>query len=169
MRRISAVIGFLLAVAMAAGHSQGVRGADDPLRPAERSSLEYAFQLDRKVPLHASSPAVVWRGINFRLLEFGSVLFHQEGPHLTATLLGGRTTFDNVTYDVYAAVFDDKGKLLGTGSIPVQVRREWLGKVLNEHVEAKLDFGSNEDFSQARTFSVAVSRRKVLTPDQWQK
>ena len=168
--RLSGVLGgCLLALGVVAFVSQGVRGADDPIRPSEPPKLDYAFQLDRKVSLQTSSPPVVWRGYNYRLLEFGSALFHQEGSHLTATLLGGRTTFDNVTYDVYAAVFDGKGKLLGTASTPIPVRREWLGKVLNEHVEAKLDFGSNEDFSQAHTISVAVSRRKVLTPDQWQK
>ena len=35
--------------------------------------------------------------------------------------------------------------------------------------ELTLDFGISEAYRMATTFSIAISDRKVLTPDQWAK
>ena len=67
------------------------------------------------------------------------------------------------------AVFGSDGQLLGTARAEQKVQRVWLGRTLQSSVTVTLDFGSSLDYADARTFQISISKRKVLTPDAWQK
>ena len=47
--------------------------------------------------------------------------------------------------------------------------RVWLGKPLQETRTLQFDFGVSLAYRQAKSFSVAISERKVLTPADWQR
>jgi hypothetical protein len=49
------------------------------------------------------------------------------------------------------------------------VQRLWLGKVMTMAQRINLDFGRSLDYPKAASFMIAVSKRKVMTPDEWQK
>ena len=68
-----------------------------------------------------------------------------------------------------AAVFDNTGKLLGAARSRCNVRRMWEGNMVHRGQQIALDFGVSLDYAQAASFMVSISKRKVLTPDDWQK
>ena len=79
------------------------------------------------------------------------------------------TEFDNVDYDISAAVFDAAGQMLGSARAQCKVQRMWAGNVCRTGRTITLDFGISSDYTRAAAFAVSVSNRKVLTPDDWQK
>ena len=72
-------------------------------------------------------------------------------------------------YDVSVAVFDATGKLLGAARSRCDVRRMWAGKMAQIAATIGLDFGVSLDYEHAAAFMVSISKRKVLTPDEWMK
>ena len=129
------------------------------------------LELDKKLPLTLESSPVEWKNYTYHLVRLGSIQFalDKESGHLKAEIQGSTTSFDNVNYDVSAAVFDAKGALLGTARSECKVERVWLGNVLTSMQKLSLDFGKSLDYAQASQFTASISRRPVLTPDQWQK
>jgi hypothetical protein len=51
----------------------------------------------------------------------------------------------------------------------VPVERIWLGKVLTSRIDLSLDFGISKAYADAKRFTLTLSQRQVLTPDDWQK
>ncbi|HTI73038.1 MAG TPA: hypothetical protein VMF06_23895 [Candidatus Limnocylindria bacterium] len=129
------------------------------------------MQFERPIPLKVQSPGVEWRGQTYHLVSLGSIQFEldQKTGHLQAAARAGITTFDKVDYDISAAVLDAAGELLGTARAQCNVERNWLGQVLNLGQTISLDFGVSLDYAKAASFMVSVSKRPVLTPDDWQK
>ena len=127
--------------------------------------------LDQRIPVSVSSHAVEWRSNTYHLVRLSSIQFKLDQPsgHLEAEVQADVTTFDNVNYDISAAVFDASGTLLGTARTECTVECTWLGKVLLTQEKLALDFGNSLDYADATSFMVSISRRHVLTPDQWQK
>jgi hypothetical protein len=155
-----------LAPAAALGAAGAVHA--EPERAASPGAVPLA--LDRQLDLRVESQGIRWREYTYHLVRLNRARFHlDERSRLTAVLTGGLTTFDDVDYDVHVAVFDAVGDLLGTARTACPVERIWLGKVITSRVELKLDFGISHAFANARTFTVAITDRKVLTPDDWQK
>lgn len=141
--------------------------ADDPKPPSSRTP----FAPGKPIEIDVRSTGVTWNGGIFHLVRLGHIEFSldRHAGTLTAEARGGITTFDEVNYDVSAAVFDESGVLLGTARAACEVPRESLGKCLTMPVTLPLDFGTSLDFVFAKSFEVAVSNRRVLTPDEWQK
>lgn len=129
------------------------------------------FSTGRPIKIDVRSPGVTWNGSTFHLVSLGRAEFSldRDSGALSAEVRGGVTTFDEVRYDVSGAVFDEAGNLLGTARAECEVPREWLGKCLTMQRTLTLDFGVSLDYARAKTFAIAISNRKVLTPDQWQK
>lgn len=129
------------------------------------------FATGRPIEINVRSPGVTWNGGTFHLVSLGRIEFSldRDSGALSAEVRGGVTTFDDVRYDVSGAVFDEAGILLGTARAECEVPREWLGKCLTMQKTLTLDFGVSLDYARAKTFAIAISNRKVLTPDQWQK
>jgi hypothetical protein len=123
------------------------------------------------IPLSIQSEGVEWKGHVYHLLALGSIEFTlQKGSdHLTAEIKAGTTSFDDVDYDISGAVFDVAGGLLGVARASCHVDRTWLGKVLMSSETITLDFGRSLDYPSAAGFMLTVSKRKVSTPDDWQK
>jgi hypothetical protein len=123
------------------------------------------------IPVTVQSEGVEWKGFTYHLVELGSVQFNldKKTAHLTAEIRAGLTSFDDVDYDVSAAVFDAAGQMLGAARTICHVDRLWLGKVLRTSQTITLDFGRSLDYPGATGFMLTVSKRKVLTPDDWQK
>jgi hypothetical protein len=138
---------------------------------ANLRALPLDFSSTNSISLQ-SSP-VSWRGYAYHLLQFGTIKFDldldRDNGHLTAELRGGATSFDNVDYDISAAVFGSQGQLLGTARAQQTVERVWLGKTMQTSVTVTFDFGSSLDYAAAKKFQLSISNRKVLTPDDWQK
>ena len=88
---------------------------------------------------------------------------------LKADIQAGVTGFDDVDYDISGAVFDAAGQMLGTARAQCKVKRIWAGNVGMMAQTIRLDFGVSLDYTRAAAFSVSISNRKVLTPDEWQK
>jgi len=123
------------------------------------------------IPLSIQSDGVEWKGHVYHLLGLGSIQFalEKESDHLTADIKAGTTSFDDVDYDISGAVFDAAGRMLGVARARCHVDRTWLGRVLMSSENITLDFGRSLDYSNATGFMLTVSKRKVLTPDDWQK
>ncbi len=122
------------------------------------------------VPVALQSDGVEWRSNVFHLVQIGSARFElDKSDRLKAELKVGVTTFDDVDYDIGGAVFDTAGKLLGVATAPCKVERLWLGVVMQSGRTITLDFGVSLDYTNASSFLLSVSKRKVLTPDFWQK
>jgi hypothetical protein len=156
-----------LAVALGSTALAGQEGAP-PAAPAASGATAIAF--GRPIPVDVKSAGVEWKGHTYHLVRIGRAEFHlAEEGRLKAVLSAGITTFDDVDYEVHAAVFDAAGRLLGTAKAPCKVQRIWVGKTLLSAVKLELDFGVSRAYAQAKSFTLAVSDRKVLTPDDWQK
>ena len=110
-------------------------------------------------------------GNTYNLVSLSSIRFEldKQTSRLKADVEACEFYFDNVDYDVSAAVFDATGKLLGTARARCTLVRMWLGKVVSGADTLGLDFGVSLDYAQATTFMLSISKRKVLTPDDWQK
>jgi hypothetical protein len=119
----------------------------------------------------SSYPFEIWGPDSAHLLALGSIQFGLENGsnHLTAEIKAGTTSFDDVDYDIGGAVFDATGRMLGVARAPCHVNRTWLGRVLMSSETITLDFGGSLDYPGATGFMLTVSKRKVLTPDDWQK
>jgi hypothetical protein len=142
-----------------------------PANAETPTSRPLPLELDQRIPLAVDSHAVEWRSNTYHLVRLSSIQFTLDKPtgHLQAEVQAGVTSFDDVNYDISAAVFDADGTLLGTARTECKVERTWLGKVLLTHAKLALDFGSSLDYADATSFMVNISRCNVLTPDQWQK
>jgi hypothetical protein len=123
------------------------------------------------IPLSVRSAGVEWRGNTYHLLGLGSIRFNldKRTSRLKAEIAAGVTGFDDVDYDVSAAVFDATGALLGAARSRCSVHRMWAGMVASGPQTIDLDFGVSLDYTRAATFMVSISKRKVLTPDEWPK
>jgi hypothetical protein len=130
-----------------------------------------ALKFGASIPLSIQSDGVEWKGTVYHLLGLGSIQFALEkgSDHLTAHIKAGTTSFDAVDYDISGAVFDATGRMLGVARAQCHVDRTWLGHVLMSSQTITLDFGRSLDYSNASAFMLTVSKRKVLTPDDWQK
>ena len=128
------------------------------------------FLSGKAVRVDVQSAPVRWHDYDYHLVRIGEISFFRSPlGRLTATVNGSTTTFDNVEYDVYAAVYDEAGNLLGTARALCSVERLWLGKVGTTPMRLALDFGISKAYERARWFTLGISERDVLTPDQWQK
>jgi hypothetical protein len=131
----------------------------------------WPLEFDKPIAISVQSAGVEWRGATYHLVHLGQARFSldRDAGRLMATIHAGLTTFDRVDYEVSGAVYGAAGRLLGVARVGCPVERVWLGKPLHMGKDLTLDFGTSLDFESARRFTVAVSRRAVLTPDQWQK
>ena len=129
------------------------------------------LKFETLIPLSIQSDGVEWKGNVYHLLGLGSIQFALDkgSDHLTANIKAGTTSFDDVDYDISGAVFDAAGKMLGVARAQCHVERLWIGKVLMSSQTITLDFGRSLDYPDATAFMLTVSKRKVLTPDDWQK
>lgn len=122
------------------------------------------------IPLFVQSAGVTWKGNTYHLVHLGSINFYLDKSEcLKADIQVGVTEFDNVNYDISAAVFDDAGQMLGSARAQCKVQRVWHGAVKQTARTITLDFGVSLDYTRAAAFAVSVSNRKVLTPDDWQR
>jgi hypothetical protein len=129
------------------------------------------LKFGRSIPLAVQSAGVEWRGNTYHLLGLGSIQFNldKRTSRLKAEIAAGVTGFDDVNYDVSAAVFDATGALLGAARTRCRVHSMWAGMVASGPQTIDLDFGVSLDYANAATFMVSISKRKVMTPDQWPK
>jgi hypothetical protein len=124
----------------------------------------------KSIPIHVESAPVHWKGTDYRLVRIGDAAFYQSPlGRVTAQLSAGILTFDNVEYEVHAALFDEAGKLLGTARALCPVTRTWLGLPGTMPAKLALDFGISKAYARAEWFTVSINECEVLTPDQWQK
>ena len=139
---------------------------NEPALPAG----QVPFALNKLIRVDVKSHGIEWRGHTYHLVKLFQAEFRLDvRPHLTAAVKGSMITFDDVDYDVHAAVFGEGGALLGTARGLVSVARLWAGRPAVTEIELKLDFGLSEAYPQAKSFTLAITRRKVLTPDDWAK
>jgi hypothetical protein len=138
---------------------------------SEKDDPRIPLQFGGWIPISIQSDGVEWKGYVYHLVTLGSIRFVLEPKtdRLSAEIQAGLTTFDDVDYDISGAVFDSAGQMLGVARADCQVQREWLGKVLQTRQTINLDFGRSLDYAHATSFMLTVSKRKVLTPDDWQK
>jgi hypothetical protein len=126
------------------------------------------LKLGSSIPLAVRSAGVAWKGNTVHLVRLGSITFDlDKNDCLKADIQAGVTEFDNVDYDISAAVFDAAGQMLGTARAQCKVQRMWAGEVEVSAQTIRLDFGVSLDYTRAAAFAVSVSNRKVLTPDEW--
>lgn len=122
----------------------------------------------REIPVSVSSHPVRWRDQDYRLVHIAEAQFSISATgRLTGIVSAGVNTFDNVDYDVHCAVFDAQGRLLGTASTVCSVPRIWVGTLGVSPVKLQLDFGVSEAYKRGEWFTLGITERKVLTPDQW--
>jgi hypothetical protein len=158
----------LVSVCLITSNGQPQTQKVDP--PAKEDRL-IPLKFGTSIPLSIQSDGVEWKGNVYHLLGLGSIQFASEkgSDHLIANIKAGTTSFDDVDYDISGAVFDAAGRMLGVARAQCHVDRTWLGHVLMSSQTITLDFGRSLDYPNASAFMLTVSKRKVLTPDDWQK
>jgi hypothetical protein len=129
------------------------------------------LKLGRSIPLAIQSFGVEWRGNTYHLLSLGSVQFDldKQTSRLKAEIKAAVMQFNKMDYDISAAVFDADGRLLGVARARCEIGRYWVANVVTGNDSLSLDFGVSLDYEHAASFMVSISKRKVLTPDQWNK
>jgi hypothetical protein len=159
----AAALGAAVVGAAAAG------SAEEP-KP-ETSSGRLAFAAGRLIEFRVVPPGVEWGGGTSYPLQLGGIEFSlgREAGTLTAEVRGMENTFVEMRYDVSAAVFDEGGRPLGAARSVCEVPEFFKGASLTRGKTIPLDFGTSLDFVKAKTFEVAVSNRRVLTPDRWRR
>ena len=152
-----------LAVATAAGlalvfTAQGQSKGKSQKADASRAGL-LPLELGRKIPLNTESHPVQWRTNTYHLVRLGSIQFEldKDSSRLQAQIQASTTSFDNVDYDISAAVFDASGALLGTGRADCNVQRVWLGALLTSVPKLTLDFGTSLDYGSASSFMISTT------------
>jgi uncharacterized protein YjbI with pentapeptide repeats len=161
---------FVAVVGLSVGLGGGVCALEPPKDEKKAAAASvFAFELDRDIRLDVQSDGVEWHGRTYRLVELGSIRFQldKKAGHLQASANATMTAFDRVDYDVGVAVFDGKGQLLGIARCPCSVPRVWMSRILAICQTIKFDFGISLDYERAASFKVAISKRRVLTPEQW--
>jgi hypothetical protein len=139
-------------------------------RPTGIGTNMLPLRMEALIPLSVQSAGVAWKGNTFQLVRLGSIKFELDtNDSLKADIQAGVTGFDNVDYDVSGAVFDAAGQLLGSARAQCKVQRMWAGDVEVTAQTIRLDFGVSLDYARAASFMVSVSKRKVLTPDEWEE
>jgi hypothetical protein len=167
---ISAIL--LLTCVLSTLATRGLLGmaANEPERRTVAVPKIVPLKLGASIPLSVQSAGVTWKGNTFHLVHLGSIRFDlDKGDCLKATIQAGVTEFDNVDYDISAAVFDASGQMLGSARAQCKVQRMWAGNVWRTGRTITLDFGVSLDYTRAAAFAVSVSNRRVLTPDDWQR
>jgi hypothetical protein len=146
-------------------------GVEPPDSHPESMPKGVAINWDKPIEFRLDSHGVEWRGNRYHLVQLGTMEFHldKESGALKGEIKGAYHSFDDVDYEISAAVFDRDDALLGVAKTNLHVPRIWLGKIMMTSVKLDLDFGASLDYERAASFKVAISKRKVLTPDQWQK
>jgi hypothetical protein len=162
-RRI-ATSGAILGVAGATSHCAFAR--DEPIAP---NTLPLEF--DKPIALSVQSAGVSWRVTTYHLVSLNQIQFShdRDAGRVTAKIRAAVVTFDRVDYEVSGAVFGPAGRLLAVAKTTCTVERNWIGKPLHMRKDLSLDFGSSLDFAVAERFSLAINRRTVRTPDQWER
>ena len=113
-----------------------------PTSPGRRSdgrlpSNVEPLKLGASIPLSVQSAGVTWKGDTFHLVHLGSIKFDlDKSDRLTADIQAGVTEFDNVDYDISAAVFDGADRLGMHASVQsaADVGRSCRAICANHHV-----------------------------------
>jgi hypothetical protein len=159
----------LASLAGAAGSLAAAPVLADDEKPPVPGAYPF-FSTGKEISVNLASKPVSWKGSDYTLVHIGKARFFISSlGRLTGILNGAVTTFDSVDYDVHAAVFDAQARLLGTARAVCSVERVWLGAVGTSPVELRLDFGVSEAFKRGEWFTLGITERKVLTPDDWAK
>ncbi len=136
----------------------------------EKPKASLPIDLKEPLPIKVKSHPVEWRESTFHLVSLNTIQFSlDEESHLRAEVKGRVTMFDDVQYDVSAAVLNKDGELLGTARTLCEAKRMWLGRTMSSAQKLNLDFGVSLEYPNADSFLINISKRKVLTPDDWQK
>jgi hypothetical protein len=167
MKGIFAVIA--LAISAIGGSAIAQQQSPETTKAPRAVGKTIPLEYRRPIPLSVESAGVQWRGQDYHLVSLRSIQFHWDlyNSRLRAEVKADVRTFANAEYDVSAAVFDASGQLLGAArgrcDVPciIEGKSTIFSKVVN------LDFGVSFDYSRAASFMISISRRKVLTPDEW--
>jgi hypothetical protein len=144
--------------------AEGVRGRllGEPATPVAVAAVPVPgaipLKLDQPVELNQKDQ------LNVLSVQRGTFRLTQESQ-LEATLKVG--IFPQITVDewIYVAVFDGKGRLLGTASHKEAVQYERPGRMVPVFAgERKLDFGISKDFRDAAFVVVTISVPNPPTP-----
>jgi hypothetical protein len=111
-------------------------------RPAVAVPNIAPLRFGASIPLSVQSAGVTWKGNTFHLVHLGSIRFDlDKSDRLKADIQAGVTEFDNVDYDISAAVFDAAGQMLGSARAQCKVQRLWAGNASRTARTITLDFG----------------------------
>jgi len=175
MDRLKSVFAVALLGSLAVGSSFLIAAPAPPQKEAKKQNASpgptVPLTLGRSIPLAVQSSGVEWQRGTYHLVNLSSIQFEldKQTNRLKADIRAGVTMFDNVDYDVSAAVFDASGRLLGVARARCGVQRVFISRVMVRAQTVGLDFGVSLDYAQAATFMVSISKRKVLTPSEWKK
>jgi hypothetical protein len=173
--RVSKLLKYVLAVAaLATIGGSLIMAAPQPRRNARKDQAAapgptIPLRIGPSIPLAVRSNGVEWRGDTYHIVSLSSIRFDLDKPtgRLKAEIKAAVMQFNNMDYDVSAAVFDAEGRLLGVARANCEVGRFWSVKVFTGNDTLSLDFGVSLDYERAASFMVCVSNRKVVTPDKW--
>jgi RNA polymerase sigma factor (sigma-70 family) len=123
------------------------------------------LKFDEKIRLDVRSKPVKVGKEDLHIVGIGTGTFHlAKESRLKAKLNAAVVQYTKVDYWIYAAVFDTKGRLLGTASHKEEVQYIRVGATLTCFRDIELDFGVSEDFKAAAYVVVSVSSPDVPPP-----
>ena len=126
------------------------------------------FELDKSIGISIHSSPVKSNQKEVCLLNSGKIKFHLD-PNLRLTATVNVSTTNGwtdlpavVDYAIHAAVFDDKGTLLGTASVPYKINPSSIasGRVAIASF-LPMDFGKSLNYDKARYFAIAVNEPEI--------
>jgi hypothetical protein len=124
------------------------------------------LKFDAEIQFEAAAGPVRQGNDPFYVIQVGRGKFHlSDQSRLTAELKASVTQYARVDFWIYAAVFDDRGSLLGTASHREEVLYIRTGGTPTVFREIKLDFGISDAFQRAAYVVVTIGERKVPDPN----
>lgn len=133
------------------------------------------FELDKSIGISIHSSLVKSNQKEVCLLNLSKIDFHLDTNSRLTTKLAVASTNGwtdlpaIVTYIIHLAVFDEKGKLLGTASASCKLYPSSIASARMAYgFHVSLDFGTSLNYDKAKYFVLAISEPEIKKRDATQ-
>ncbi|MHC4400926.1 MAG: HEAT repeat domain-containing protein [Planctomycetota bacterium] len=147
--------------------------ADAKAEPAVPAGL-IPLKLGEPIRVSVASTPVKLNQRDVHLLSLNKIEFELDKESRlkakigTVELWAGLTKLPHVIdYRVHVAIFDEKGRLLGTGSMPHGVHPHSISSLPRTHTDSSsMDFGISLNYAKAKFFALVISERDLSVIDK---
>jgi hypothetical protein len=147
--------------------------ADAKAKPAAPTGL-IPFTLGKPIRVSVGSTPVKFNQRDVHLLYLNEIEFQLDKESRLKAKIGAVEVWAGlrmlprvVDYRVHAAIFDEKGRLLGTGSMPHRVHPHSIASAPGiAGGSSSMDFGISLNYANAKFFALVISERDLSVADE---